>query len=80
MPEEEIRQEAAQEEEAGLDEEKIAAIIQDLLDQGASPEQVLDIISQAVESGDLPPEAAEIAEKVLEADEEEGKRLFGLEE
>lgn len=80
MPEEELNQEAVAEEEQGLDEEKIAAIIQDLLDQGASAEQVLEIIAQAVESGDLPPEAQQVAEQVLAADEEEGRRLFGLDE
>lgn len=68
------------EQEGGIDAEAIAEAIQGLLDNGLSAEQVLDVVGKAVEGGDLPPEAIEIAKKLLEADEEEGKRLFGLEE
>lgn len=82
MPEEELNQAPATEEEAPaeFDADKLAAAIQEMLDAGASPEQVMEIVGQAVEEGSLPPEAMDIAKEILGADEEEGRRLFGLDE
>lgn len=78
MPEEEIK-EAPREEARQIDSDAIAQLVQALLDQGASPEEVLGVVEQAVQGGDLPAEAIDIAKQLLEADEQEGRRLFGLE-
>lgn len=83
MPEEIIEKKETEEEkveEPEFDARRFADAIQGLLDQGASHEQVLEMVEGWIENGELPPEAEEVAKKVLEADEREADRLFGLEE
>lgn len=79
---EENIQEAPAEEEAGsaVSEEDIARLAQRLLDSGMNADEVTAIFERAVKAGDLPPEALDVAAKVIGEDEDEGKRLFGLDE
>lgn len=79
---EENIQEAPVEKEAGdaVSEEDIAQLVQRLLDSGMGADEVKAIFERAVEAGDLPPEALDVAAKVIGEDEDEGKRLFGLDE
>lgn len=79
---EDIIQEAPVEEETGdaVSEEDIAQLAQRLLDSGMSADEVMAVFEKAVKAGDLPPEALDVATKVIGEDEDEGKRLFGLDE